>query len=106
MRKRWPAWTRRLQRPRHCSQPVAGAAQGSRYASLPAANKAMLDGLLPPLIEVAAGFPNAGETLTRILDCSKTIARRGPYLALLKEYPQTLRRSRDCSAAARGRRNT
>jgi glutamate-ammonia-ligase adenylyltransferase len=65
--------------------------QGSRYGSLPAGNKAMLDGLLPPLIEVAAGFSNAGETLTRILNLLDAIARRGPYLALLKEYPQTLR---------------
>ena len=65
--------------------------QGNRYNSLPATNKAMLDGLLPPLIEVAAGFPNAAETLTRILDLLEAIARRGPYLALLKEYPQTLR---------------
>ena len=51
----------------------------------------MLDGLLPPLIEVAASFPNAADTLTRILDLLEAIARRGPYLALLKEYPQTLR---------------
>jgi glutamate-ammonia-ligase adenylyltransferase len=65
--------------------------QSSRYGSLPASNKAMLDGLLPPLIEVAASFPNASETLTRILDLLEAIARRGPYLALLKEYPQTLR---------------
>ncbi len=65
--------------------------QGTRYNSLPASNKAMLDGLLPPLIEVAAGFPNAADTLTRILDLLDAIARRGPYLALLKEYPQTLR---------------
>jgi len=63
----------------------------SRYGSLPASNKAMLDGLLPPLIEVAASFSNAAETLTRILDLLEAIARRGPYLALLKEYPQTLR---------------
>ena len=63
----------------------------NRYASLPANNKAMLDGLLPPLIEVAASFPNAAETLTRILDLLEAIARRGPYLALLKEYPQSLR---------------
>lgn len=64
---------------------------GSRYASLPAGNKAMIDGLLPPLIEVAAAFPNAMETFTRILDLLDAIARRGPYLALLREYPQTLR---------------
>ncbi len=65
--------------------------EGNRYAALPANNKAMLDGLLPPLIEVAAGFPNAADTLTRILDLLEAIARRGPYLALLKEYPQSLR---------------
>ncbi len=65
--------------------------QGNRYNGLPASNKAMLDGLLPPLIEVAASFPNAADTLTRILDLLAAIARRGPYLALLKEYPQTLR---------------
>jgi glutamate-ammonia-ligase adenylyltransferase len=65
--------------------------RGSRYAGLPASNKAMIDGLLPPLVEVAAGFANSRETLGRILDLLDAIARRGPYLALLKEYPQTLR---------------
>jgi glutamate-ammonia-ligase adenylyltransferase len=71
--------------------PLRALLQSNRYASLPAGNKAMLDGLLPPLIEVAASFPNATETLTRILDLLEAVARRGPYLALLKEYPQTLR---------------
>jgi len=65
--------------------------EGGRYASLPAGNKAMIDGLLPPLIEVAAGFANAMETFTRILDLLDAIAKRGPYLALLREYPRTLR---------------
>ncbi len=65
--------------------------QSSRYASLPAGNKAMLDGLLPPLVEVAAGFANAPETLSRILALLEAIAKRGTYLALLKEYPQSLR---------------
>ena len=72
-------------------QQLLALKQGSRYAGLPASNKAMLDGLLPPLVEVAAGFPNSAETLSRILDLLDAIARRGPYLALLKEYPQTLR---------------
>ena len=62
----------------------------SRYASLPAQNQAALDGLLPPLVEVAARFPNALETLTRILNLLEALCRRAPYLALLKEYPQTL----------------
>jgi glutamate-ammonia-ligase adenylyltransferase len=64
--------------------------RSSRYTGLPARNKALLDGLLPPLIEVAAGFANAGETLARILTLLEAIARRAPYLALLQEYPQTL----------------
>jgi glutamate-ammonia-ligase adenylyltransferase len=64
--------------------------QGSRYAGLPARNKAALDGLLPPLVEVAAHFPNALETLGRILSLLEAIAKRAPYLSLLKEYPQTL----------------
>jgi len=72
-------------------QQLQALKQGSRYAGLSASNKAMLDGLLPPLVEVAAGFPNSAETLSRILDLLDAIARRGPYLALLKEYPQTLR---------------
>jgi len=64
--------------------------RGSRYASLPAQNKTALDGLLPPLVEVAGRFPNALDTLARILDLLEAICRRAPYLALLKEYPQTL----------------
>ena len=64
---------------------------GSRYAGLPAGNKAILDALLPPLVQVAAAFPNARETLARILALLEAIAKRGPYLALLQEYPQTLR---------------
>ncbi|MCP5278876.1 MAG: bifunctional [glutamate--ammonia ligase]-adenylyl-L-tyrosine phosphorylase/[glutamate--ammonia-ligase] adenylyltransferase [Thiobacillus sp.] len=64
--------------------------QGSRYAALPAKNKAAMDGLLPPLVEVAAHFHNARETLGRILDLLEAIAKRAPYLSLLKEYPQTL----------------
>ncbi|MDR3394137.1 MAG: bifunctional [glutamate--ammonia ligase]-adenylyl-L-tyrosine phosphorylase/[glutamate--ammonia-ligase] adenylyltransferase [Parasulfuritortus sp.] len=63
---------------------------GSRYAGLPAVNKTALDGLLPPLIEVAARQPNPDDTLTRILTLLETISRRAPYLLLLREYPQTL----------------
>jgi glutamate-ammonia-ligase adenylyltransferase len=63
---------------------------GSRYAGLPAVNKTALDGLLPPLIEVAARQPNPDDTLARILTLLETISRRAPYLLLLREYPQTL----------------
>jgi glutamate-ammonia-ligase adenylyltransferase len=61
-----------------------------RYHSLPAANKQALEGLLPPLLEVACHFPNPGTTLERILALLETICRRAPYLQLLREYPQTL----------------
>ena len=63
---------------------------GSRYAGLPAVNKNALDGLLPPLIEVAAHQSNPDDTLIRILTLLETISRRAPYLLLLQEYPQTL----------------
>ncbi|MEW6679243.1 MAG: bifunctional [glutamate--ammonia ligase]-adenylyl-L-tyrosine phosphorylase/[glutamate--ammonia-ligase] adenylyltransferase [Pseudomonadota bacterium] len=69
---------------------LRGLTQGSRYASLPAKNKAALDSLLPPLIEVAARTANPRDTLGRILDLLEAIARRAPYLSLMKEYPQTL----------------
>ncbi|MBI5330600.1 MAG: bifunctional [glutamate--ammonia ligase]-adenylyl-L-tyrosine phosphorylase/[glutamate--ammonia-ligase] adenylyltransferase [Betaproteobacteria bacterium] len=64
--------------------------RGSRYQNLAAANKTMLDSLLPPLVEMAGRFPNAHETLSRILTLLEAIARRAPYLSLLREYPQTL----------------
>jgi glutamate-ammonia-ligase adenylyltransferase len=63
---------------------------GSRYAGLPAVNKTALDGLLPPLIEVAARQGNPDNTLLRILTLLESISRRAPYLLLLQEYPQTL----------------
>ncbi|HRH81851.1 MAG TPA: bifunctional [glutamate--ammonia ligase]-adenylyl-L-tyrosine phosphorylase/[glutamate--ammonia-ligase] adenylyltransferase [Thiobacillaceae bacterium] len=67
-----------------------GLRRSGRYAGLPAANKAALDGLLPPLVEVAARQPNPDDTLARILTLLEAIARRAPYLQLLREYPQTL----------------
>ena len=63
---------------------------GSLYAGLPAANKAALDSLLPPLIEVASHQAHPDATLARILDLLESICRRAPYLRLLREYPQTL----------------
>ncbi|MDD3528669.1 MAG: bifunctional [glutamate--ammonia ligase]-adenylyl-L-tyrosine phosphorylase/[glutamate--ammonia-ligase] adenylyltransferase, partial [Gallionellaceae bacterium] len=63
---------------------------GARYAALPAVNKTALDGLLPPLIEVAARQPNPDDTLARILTLLEAVSRRAPYLLLLQEYPQTL----------------
>lgn len=66
--------------------------QGQRYLHLSAASKTALDGLLPPLIEVAGHFANAETTLRRILALLDAIGGRTPYLALLREYPQSLNR--------------
>ncbi|MBI5938371.1 MAG: bifunctional [glutamate--ammonia ligase]-adenylyl-L-tyrosine phosphorylase/[glutamate--ammonia-ligase] adenylyltransferase [Betaproteobacteria bacterium] len=63
---------------------------GQRYSHLPASSKTALDGLLPPLIEVAGHFVNAETTLARILALLEAIGGRAPYLALLREYPQSL----------------
>jgi len=41
---------------------------------------------------VAARFPNADDTLSRIIGLMEAISRRASYLALLTEYPQTLQR--------------
>jgi len=67
------------------------ALRGGRLrASLPATNRNALDALLPPLLEVAVHFPNPDDTLARILALLEAIARRAPYLQLLREYPQSL----------------
>jgi len=64
--------------------------QSGRYTQLPEASRARFDALLPPLIEVAGQFSNPDDTLERILNLLEAISRRGAYLALLLEYPQTL----------------
>jgi glutamate-ammonia-ligase adenylyltransferase len=64
--------------------------QSARYTQLPEASRARFDALLPPLIQVAAQFSDADATLERILKLLEAISRRGAYLALLVEYPQTL----------------
>ncbi len=67
------------------------ALRGGRLrASLPATNRNALDALLPPLLEVAVHFTNPDDTLARILALLEAIARRAPYLQLLREYPQSL----------------
>lgn len=77
---------------RETARHLATLANSQRYRQLPDTNRKRFDGLIPSLIEVAAGFANPDETLVRILSLMETISRRGPYLALLNEYPQTLRR--------------
>ncbi|HSC81849.1 MAG TPA: bifunctional [glutamate--ammonia ligase]-adenylyl-L-tyrosine phosphorylase/[glutamate--ammonia-ligase] adenylyltransferase [Chitinolyticbacter sp.] len=71
---------------------LAAFRSGSRYQQLNIRSKQRVDAILPPLIEVAASYPNPDATLTRILDLLEAIGRRESYLALLAEHPQTLQR--------------
>ncbi|GAO37613.1 glutamine-synthetase adenylyltransferase [Sulfuricella sp. T08] len=74
--------------------------EGSRYNQLPTESRTRFDSLLPPLIQVACNFSNPDETLERILHLVENISRRGTYLALLVEYPQTLNQvAKLCSAS-------
>ncbi|WP_148716806.1 bifunctional [glutamate--ammonia ligase]-adenylyl-L-tyrosine phosphorylase/[glutamate--ammonia-ligase] adenylyltransferase [Chitinolyticbacter meiyuanensis] len=71
---------------------LAAFRNGSRYQQMSARSKQRVDAILPPLIEVAAGYPNPDATFTRILDLLEAIGRRESYLALLAEHPQSLQR--------------
>jgi glutamate-ammonia-ligase adenylyltransferase len=59
----------------------------SRYAGLPADNKAALDSLLPPLIDVSARQSRPDATLARILTLLESISRRAPYSAPAARVP-------------------
>ena len=89
------------QRPAQSWQRLQAVKESTRYHQLPTASLLRFDTLLPPLIEVAADVSNPDDTLERILHLLEHIGRRGAYLALLLEYPQTLRQvARLCSASA------
>ena len=62
----------------------------SRYREMPAASQALLDRLVPLAVEAAAAEKDPDATLERLIGLLESIARRGAYLALLKEYPQAL----------------
>ena len=64
--------------------------QSAKYQQLPAQNRERLDTLGPRLIVAAAATPSPDATWQRGLDFLDTISRRGAYLALLQQYPQTL----------------
>ena len=64
--------------------------QSAKYQQLPAQIRERLDALGPRLIEAAAATPTPDATWQRGLDFFETISRRGAYLALLQQYPQTL----------------
>ncbi len=64
--------------------------QSAKYQQLPAPNRERLDMLGPRLIEAASATKMPDATWQRGLDFLETVSRRGAYLALLQQYPQTL----------------
>jgi glutamate-ammonia-ligase adenylyltransferase len=64
--------------------------RSAKYQQLPAPNHERLDALGPRLIAAAAATKTPDATWQRGLDFFETISRRGAYLALLQQYPQTL----------------
>ncbi|WP_449252241.1 bifunctional [glutamate--ammonia ligase]-adenylyl-L-tyrosine phosphorylase/[glutamate--ammonia-ligase] adenylyltransferase [Chitinimonas lacunae] len=81
-----------FQNPGEIERQLSAIAHSSRYQTLADKSRRRLDALIPPLVEVAARYPNPDATLTRILRFLETISRRESYLALLAEHPQTLSR--------------
>ena len=59
----------------------------ARYRRMAASSQALLDRLVPQLIETARTFANPDATFERVLNVVESIGRREAYLALLLEYP-------------------
>jgi len=64
--------------------------QSAKYQQLPTPIRERLDAIGPRLIEAAAATRMPDPTWQRGLDFFETISRRGAYLALLQQHPQTL----------------
>jgi glutamate-ammonia-ligase adenylyltransferase len=74
--------------------------RSARFVQLPDKTKLQVAILVPEIITLAATLPPRDATLTRMLDLLETIARRSAYLALLIEYPATLRQLAGLCAAS------
>ena len=59
----------------------------ARYRRMAASSQALLDRLIPQLLETARAAPNPDTTFERMLNVVDSIGRREAYLALLLEYP-------------------
>ncbi|MDR1350786.1 MAG: bifunctional [glutamate--ammonia ligase]-adenylyl-L-tyrosine phosphorylase/[glutamate--ammonia-ligase] adenylyltransferase [Zoogloeaceae bacterium] len=69
---------------------LAALRASGRYQQLPASNRTRLNAVGPRLLHVVGALPEPDLALGRSLDLLEQIARRGAYLALLQQYPQTL----------------
>src|SRR6185369_10929503 len=64
----------------------------ARYRRMAASSQALLDRLIPQLLDVARTLPNPDVTFERTLNVVDSIGRREAYLALLLEYPNAAAR--------------
>ncbi len=64
----------------------------ARYRRMAASSQALLDRLIPQLLETARALPNPDVTFERTLNVVDSIGRREAYLALLLEYPNAAAR--------------
>jgi glutamate-ammonia-ligase adenylyltransferase len=79
-----------FRKPQAMLEQLGSFRQSAKYLQLPAQNRERLDALGPRLIEAAAATKTPDATWQRGLDFLATISRRGAYLALLQQNPQTL----------------
>ena len=60
----------------------------ARYRRMAASSQALLERLIPQLLETARMLPNPDATFERMFNVVDSIGRREAYLALLLEYPE------------------
>lgn len=82
------------------SERLAAIRRSARYQQLPESSRARFDGLVPVLINTAAGVPRADATLFRTLDLLESVSRRETYLALLLENRSALRKVIELASAS------
>jgi [glutamine synthetase] adenylyltransferase / [glutamine synthetase]-adenylyl-L-tyrosine phosphorylase len=74
---------------------------GGRFQQLPEASRQRLDDLVPNLLAAGGKLTQPDRTLSSVLELLEAVSRRGAYLALLAENPQTL--SKVATLASRSR---
>jgi glutamate-ammonia-ligase adenylyltransferase len=73
--------------PERIQRRLAEIRSSPRYRRMAASSQALLDRLVPQLLDTARGLPNPDATFERMLNVVDSIGRRESYLALLLEYP-------------------
>jgi glutamate-ammonia-ligase adenylyltransferase len=86
--------------PASAARRLATLRSGNRYQQIPPSIKMRFDPLIPRVIEAAAETTDPNATFERLLDMLDAISRRGSYLALLQQYPQTLHKVAELVSAS------